>query len=501
MISRRHLLQSGSALAAAAALPAGSILAAPSAATRLLIERRVIEVNREPASVFAIRQTNGRHGIVLEPDERFRVVLENRAGLSTLVHWHGQTPPPEQDGVPGISQPPLQAGQSYAYDFQARPGTHWMHSHEGLHEQLLMAAPLIVREPDRPDAQEVVLLLHDFSFSDAAELFAKLGSGLGGHGAHGAPPAADDPAAYPNVSARGSARTASDPHAGHGAPNASSKQNASAKPPPAHLHDVEYDAYLANDRTLDDPEVVRVDRAGRLRLRIINAATATAFVIDTGVLAAKAIAVDGNAIVPFEGRRFPLAMAQRIDLLLNLPRETRAWPIFAQREGDRPRTGIVLATHNASVTKVAGRAKRKVPAVGLAMEQRLRARAPLAPRVHDRELTVVLGEQPPYIWTLNGATFDGRKPLTVHRGERVQLTFENPTSMMHPMHLHGHHFQVVALGDKKIAGAIRDTVIVPARGGKVTVIFDADNPGEWMLHCHNLYHMAAGMMTTVKYEG
>lgn len=473
MIARRDFLKACGVMAATSALPFEAAGAAN--ATRLLIERRVIEVNREPASVFAIRQTNGRHGITLEPGERFRVALENRAGLSTLIHWHGQTPPFAQDGVPGLTQAVLSPGRTTEYDYAARPGTHWMHSHEGLHEQLLMAAPLIVREDSRIDAQEVVILLHDFSFSDAAELFSKLGSGHGGHGAHAA-------------------------HAGHGQHAGHPAATSAAAINGAHLHDIEYDAYLANDRTLDDPEVVHVERAGTVRLRVINGATATAFMIDTGVLNARAIAVDGNAIVPIEGKTFPLAMGQRIDLMLSLPRETGAWPILAQREGDVARTGIVLATPYAHIAAVPGRAKRKAPPVGLAMEQRIRARAPLSARVHDRELTVVLGERPPYIWTLNGATFDDRKPMKVNRGERVQLTFENPTSMMHPMHLHGHHFQVVAIGDKRFAGPVRDTVIVPARGGKVTVVFDADNPGEWVVHCHNLYHMAAGMMTTIKYE-
>lgn len=470
-------------MAAAAALPAGLGPAAAGAPTRLLIERRVIEVNREPASVFALRRASGRHGIELEAGERFRVALENRAGLATLIHWHGQIPPLAQDGVPGLSQPLLPPDRTYEYDFEARPGTHWMHAHEGLHEQLLMAAPLIVREANRQDAQEVVIMLHDFTFSDAAEMFAKLGSGHGGHGAHSDHGASVAPAG------------AADPHAGHGG------HGPAAKPAPPHLHDIEYDAYLANDRTLDDPEVVSVDRAGTVRLRIINAATATAFIIDTGALAAKAIAVDGNPIRPFAGRSFPLAMGQRLDLMLTIPRETGAWPILAQREGDLPRTGIILAANHARVSKVAAKARRRAAVVGLAMEQRIRARTPLPQRVHDRDLRVVLGEQPPYIWTLNGATFEGRKPLVVHRGERVQLTFENPTSMMHPMHLHGHHFQVVAIGDRRIAGPVRDTVIVPARGGRVTVAFDADNPGEWVLHCHNLYHMAAGMMTTIRYEG
>jgi FtsP/CotA-like multicopper oxidase with cupredoxin domain len=461
--SRRAFLAGGMAAAAAALLPSGAASGAD--AMRLAI------VRRQPASVYGIVRPDGGHGLVLEPGQRFRVALENRAGLATLIHWHGQTPPLAQDGVPGLSQPLLPPGQRYDYDYAPRPGTHWMHSHEGLHEQMLMAAPLIVREADAPRLREVVVMLHDFTFADAAEIFARLGSGHGGHALHGG----------------GADHAAHAGHAGHGAGAL------------AHLHDVEYDAFLANDRTLDDPEVVRVERGERVRLRLINAATATAFVIDAGALAAEAVAVDGNPVAPVKGRRFPLAMGQRLDLMLAMPRESGAWPVLARREGDTARTGIVFAATQARVPKLAPAGTARAPAVGVDLEGRLAARQPLARRPADRRLTVVLGEKPPYVWTLNGATFDERQPLTVRQGERVHLTFENPTSMMHPMHLHGHHFQVIAIGARRLAGAMRDTVVVPARGGRVTVAFDADNPGEWVLHCHNLYHMAAGMMTTVRY--
>ena len=77
------------------------------------------------------------------------------------------------------------------------------------------------------------------------------------------------------------------------------------------------------------------------------------------------------------------------------------------------------------------------------------------------------------------------------------MTFMNPTGMMHPMHLHGHHFQVVAIGRRSFTGAMRDTVIVPAHM-PVTVAFDAVHKGSWYLHCHHLYHMATGMMTEVQ---
>lgn len=480
-VTRRSLLARGLAATATAALP-WPVSAQPPSPAKLVIARRMIEVNREPASVFAITRDGGKPGLVLEPGERFRVTLENRAGLPSLIHWHGQTPPPAQDGVPGLSQPPLPPDQRYDYDFAPRPGTHWMHSHEGLQEQMLMAAPLIVREDRRDDAQEAVVLLHDFSFADAAELFAKLGAGQGAHAGHMAMAGQDQP----------------DPHAAHRPAPVAKAPTAPSSPP--HLHDIEYDAYLANDRTLNDPEVVRVERGGRVRLRLINAATATSFIVDTGAITARAVAVDGDAVEPVEGTQFPLAMGQRIDLLLALPRGEGAYPVLMRREGEAQRTGIILATQKAQVVKLAPMSQRKAAAAGLDLEMKLRARDPLPRRAADRRLTVMLGEQPPYIWTINGQTHGAHRPMTVRQGERVQMTFVNPTGMMHPMHLHGHHFQVTALNGRAIDGAMRDTVIVPAQGGRVTVAFDADNPGEWALHCHNLYHMAAGMMTTVKYE-
>jgi FtsP/CotA-like multicopper oxidase with cupredoxin domain len=75
----------------------------------------------------------------------------------------------------------------------------------------------------------------------------------------------------------------------------------------------------------------------------------------------------------------------------------------------------------------------------------------------------------------------------------------NMTSMAHPMHLHGHHFQIVGIGPKRIEGAVRDTVLVPP-GAAVTIGFDASNPGTWAFHCHHLYHQNAGMMGTVAYS-
>jgi FtsP/CotA-like multicopper oxidase with cupredoxin domain len=91
-------------------------------------------------------------------------------------------------------------------------------------------------------------------------------------------------------------------------------------------------------------------------------------------------------------------------------------------------------------------------------------------------------------------------PLEVRRGERVEIAFVNTTGMTHPMHLHGHVFQVTAVDNARVPGARRDTVMVTP-GQTVKVEFDALYPGYWMIHCHLLYHQAAGMMTVMRYQG
>lgn len=469
------------------------------------VESRVLDVNGKPAKVFALRQPDGVPGFVAEAGRRFHVRLENRIQEPTLIHWHGLTPPSAQDGVPGLSQPALKPGESYVYDFPLdQPGTHWMHSHSGLQEQLLMAAPLIVRDPAErgKDEQEVVVLFHDFTFRDPAEIFAGLKGG--GHGASSAPAAAD-------------------PHAGHGtAPMGQSMQQqmrqmmpgmnhggadgqgehggmTMSPAPAAHLYDVEYDAFLANDRTLADPEIVRVEAGGRVRLRLINGATTTNFVLDLGALEGTLIAVDGMAVAPVKARRFDFAIAQRLDIRLELPKDKGAWPVLVQREGDVRRTGIVLAARGAPVRKIAQAAEKAVPPLGLELETSLRAAKPLAARAPDRKIALVFTEGSGFRWLINGKAFGEVPPIPIKKGERVELAFEDRTTMSHPIHLHGHHFQVLAVDGKPLAGAVRDTVLVPAKS-KVTVAFDAVNPGHWALHCHNLYHMAGGMMASLKYE-
>ncbi len=502
-VSRRQFLATTAAFGALGATPSLLIphgAASATHATTIRAGTRIIEVKGRPATVFGLTGPDGGQGLIAEAGQNFLVRLENDLDEETLIHWHGLTPPFGQDGVPGLPQSPLEVGGSYDYDFPLTlPGTNWMHSHHGLQEQRLMAAPLIIRDPAEAgaDVQEVVVLLHDFTFRDPNEIL----TGLQEAGAHGA-------------TALGAPMPGMDDGGGHGGMDHGSMgqgthgtmgtadmatQGKTTTGGEAHLHDVEYDAFLANDRTLDDPEVFRIERGGRVRLRLINGATATSFWIDLGQLNGRLVAVDGLGIEPLADQRFELAIAQRVDIVLELPHEEGAWPVFAIREGDRARTGFVLATRKGEISKIDREASEPADPVGLHLERRLRALQPLPARPADRKHTVEITEASGYVWLLNGAAHGEHTPLAVREGERVEITFADRTSMSHPMHLHGHHFQVVALNGERFAGAMRDTVLVPAQGS-VTIAFDAGNPGTWALHCHHLYHMAAGMMTTVEYQ-
>jgi FtsP/CotA-like multicopper oxidase with cupredoxin domain len=482
MLSRRALLAGGVAALAAPPFPTRAQNTADSAAaapTILRLERRDIEVNGRAASVYGVRQPNGTFGLTTEVGKPFRVRVENRIDEPSLIHWHGMTPPWRQDGVPGVSGPPIPSGGSADYDFPLRfGGTFWMHSHQGLQEQGLMAAPLIIHdERDRAGQQEVVVMLADFSFTPAEQIFENLKKS-GSMAGMAKPPAGA-------MASTSSMKTAAPMSKGDAAPD---------------LNDVKYDAFLANDRTLDDPEIVKVEPGGRVLLRIINSSSMSAYHVGLGALEGELIAVDGFAIAPIRGRKFPVAVAQRLDIRLDLPTGSGAYPVLAQLEGERSQTGIILAAGGAPVSRIAGAADVASPALTLDLERTLRAEKPLPERKADRIHTLNLtGEMTGYIWSINNVAWNKDvPPLQVAEGERVELVFVNQTPMPHPMHLHGHEFQVVEIDGERFPGAVRDTILITP-GRRVVVAFDANNPGWWAIHCHLLYHLDAGMFTTIKY--
>ena len=477
-MNRRDLLLAGLAGTSLMGLPRFAL--AESEPQLLTVAKRVLEVKGKAATVYGLTGPGGKPGLSMMLGEHFRVRVKNDTDSDTIIHWHGLTPPFGQDGVAMYGQPAIPPGGTLDYDFaNTRAGTHWMHSHMGLQEQQLLAAPLIVQEVKEPlfDDQEHVVMLHDFTFRNPQDILAELQGDGGAHAGH-----AMQGMDHSQMNHSASGETLMTGMAGG----------------MGMLNDIVFDAYLANDRTLDDPEVVSVEKGGTIRLRIINGAAASNMWIDLGALEGELIAVDGNAIYPMKGTLFPIAMAQRADVRLRIPTEGGAFPVLFRPEGLKDRTGIILSTKGATVPKLASEGEA-TPALDLAQERLYRAVAKLPQEpVNRTEMLMLTGGEKNYLWGLNGEANPSQPLFTMRQGERIAVMMHNMTGMAHPMHLHGHYFKVMALGNTVIDGALRDVVLVPPME-TVTIVFDADNPGSWPFHCHHAYHMHSGMMGSVGY--
>jgi len=259
-LTRRGFLAATAAMAASKTLP--SFAFGQTAPLSLTATTRVLDINGCAATVFGLANAAGGQGLILDPGQRFRVDLTNSLDVETIIHWHGQIPPNKQDGVPNLPMPLLQPGETRSYDYAPMPGTYWMHSHVPVQEMNLLAAPLIVRSAEdvASDRQDVVMFLHDFSFRPAGEVLAEITGGSPGH----------DIANMGNTAAGGGAMAGMD-HTGMDMSGDGMAMGGMAMD----LNDFNFDAYLANDRTLSDPEVIAVESGGRIRLRVVNAAAAT----------------------------------------------------------------------------------------------------------------------------------------------------------------------------------------------------------------------------------
>jgi FtsP/CotA-like multicopper oxidase with cupredoxin domain len=482
----------------------GDALGGASEPVRLFVKEVPLKVLGKQVTVIAIEQADGTQGYFPEKDDGFHVEVVNQLKVPTSIHWHGLILPNLMDGVPFVTQDPIAPGKSFRYDFPLKQsGTYWMHSHYGLQEQLYNSAPLIIWTPEertKADRQAVVML-SDFSFMPPEQILKGLKTGMQ------TPNMKENRLGKQRETSKSGKMSAS---MGDSSPAEVIAQKwddqkqklvrTVLRAPEAEI-DVKYDALLANRRTFDDPEIISVGAGESVLLRLIAASSSQNFYVDTGALDAEILAVDGKAVRPIKGSFFQLGVAQRLDLKVTIPKEGGAYPILAQGEGTKLLCGVILLTKGASVPQLSRTASVSTAALDNTQEKKLRALSPLADRTIDRTLPATLGgNMATYVWTINGAAYPNRNSLDIRRGERVGIAFTISTNMGHPMHLHGHDFQVVEIDGEKISGALRDTLMVPP-GSKMTVAFDADNAGIWPLHCHLLYHLDSGMFTVVKYDG
>lgn len=509
-------------------------------------------IDREPVNITGktverITVNGGIPGPIMEFTEGDEAVIHvvNKLDEPTSVHWHGLLLPPEMDGVPGLGgYDAIKPGETFTYRFPLRQnGTYWYHAHSQLQEQDGHYGALVIYPKDEPVVQadrDYVVLLSDFSNETGQQILANIKKSP-----H-----------YYNYSQRTVGDFFSEVRE-HGLASAwqDVRPWGQMRMSPTDLADVRYDAFLVNGQTNEQNWTGLFKPGERVRLRFINASAMSMYDVRIPGLQMNVIQADGQYIEPVTVDEFRFAVAETYDVIVT-PQADQAYTIAAEsidrtgfalgtlapREGmkglipaHRPRSLLTMADmgHNMdhgdhqmsqssestdhsghdmhggdhqamqqgeSAEMQSGWADASTPEGHKALEysdlRALGTQTDLRPA--EREIVVTLGgTMERFIWTLNGHKFGdpGFEPIKLNYGERVRLIFKNETMMAHPMHLHGMFVQLEnGQPGEKLPN--KHTVNV-APGTEYSVLLNADEPGEWAFHCHLLYHMSAGMMSTV----
>jgi FtsP/CotA-like multicopper oxidase with cupredoxin domain len=393
--------------------------------------------------------------------DRLRIEFVNELPDASTVHWHGVRVPNAMDGVPHLTQPPVAgSGGRFVYEFPLEDaGTFWYHPHLGSPEQVgrgLYGALIVEEQRPLPVDRDIVWVLGDWRLDREARIVGDFRS-------------------FMDAS-----------HAGR----------------------------IGNTVTINGkvPEAFDVRAGERLRLRLVNAANARIFALDFRGHAPTIIALDGHPVEPHApaGGRVVLGPGMRGDILLDATGDPRA--TYTVVDDFYPRQAYRLLDLRYGDRREAGRAKEPVPKL---------ARNPVAePNLSEAQRHVIrfeggmMGGMPmermasasnpsSSVWTINGTRVHendhAHDPILklAHRRSYV-LELVNETAWHHPIHLHGHVFRVLSRDGKPAPyRAWADTVLISPRS-RAEVAFVADNPGDWMLHCHVLEHQASGMMAVVR---
>jgi len=414
--------------------------------------------------------------IRVKEGEILRAVLKNYLPEGTTLHWHGLPVPNKMDGVPGITQSPVQPGQSFVYEFKATPpGTYIYHTHFSYQLDRGLYGALIIepKKEERSYDREYTLMLEAWATIDGGGPEAsKMGrinpGGMMGMGMMG-------------MGMMGMMR----------------RQPREGEP----LQEPLYDAYGINGKVFGASSPFKVKKGDKVRLRIINASSSALFTIRIAGHSLTVTHTDGRPIVPFEVDALRIGVTERYDVELHANNPGR-WHIYNLRDGSVVSgwpLGTILYEGVESKNYNSDSLNRLRLNEYYLLEGVEETYAKPVGRV-DKVFRMTLsgGMMGSPYWTINGKVYPNTDNVEIREGERIRFEYFNMSMMQHPMHLHGHFFEVVGSGRSTGRRIKKDTLLIPAHMGSGAIEFVADNPGVWFHHCHNLYHMEAGMANLVK---
>jgi FtsP/CotA-like multicopper oxidase with cupredoxin domain len=468
-IHRRELLLGSAGVAAAAWLPRSALgVATPAREFTLVAAPARASLVGPPHPETDVWAYNGRTpgpDIRVRQGEHIRVVVENRLSEETTVHWHGIRLPNAMDGVPHLTQKPIAPGENFAYEFTCPDaGTFWYHPHQRTFVQVgrgLYGALIVEeREPVLVD-RDVTWVLADWRLLDDASISGDFGN----------------------------------------------------------MHDVSHNGRVGNTVTVNGriPETFAVRAGERIRLRLINGANARIFGLEFEGHKPQIIALDGQPVephAPADGR-VVLGPAMRVDLLLDMTAQPgqRFRVIDTFYRGLEYRLLDLVYGSNAPLRDLAGAARVRLadnPLPEPNLDNAQRHQIVLGGGMMGAMRTAMLdGKQVDIrtlmhdglVWAINGVAAKGHvhEPLlTLERNRPCVLELVNDTMWHHPVHLHGHSFRVITRDGKPTSHREWQDTVLLGKQERAEIAFVADNPGDWMIHCHILEHQAGGMMGVIR---
>ncbi|MDQ0339058.1 FtsP/CotA-like multicopper oxidase with cupredoxin domain [Caldalkalibacillus uzonensis] len=432
-----------------------------------------------------IRVREGDHVVV-----RFN----NELDVPTAVHFHGVPVPNEMDGVPGITQNAVMPGEEFVYEFVAdAPGTYWYHSHQDGANQVEkgLYGAFIVEPKDQPDYDlDQVIMIDDWS--SVGMVHVEMEHGEMEHGDHG------------NMDHNGMhhGEDNGEGHMGHGKRDHGMHQDEMSHD---EMMKMMYDTLLINGKAGQAIEPIKVQEGDMVKLRFVNTGLFTQVITIPGH-EFKVTHYDGQEVNQPEwisGQAIRIAPAERFDIELSM-NQPGAWDIrvYAERNPDQLQVIIPLIYDGyESETVVAAddfETFFDLTAYG----------APLEIELGDvtKEYNMILGsDDGGETFTINGKQMnteevDGHEVYDVQQGDVVKMTIVNKTDVDHPMHLHGHFFYVTSRNGELVSGSpVKKETLNVRPNETYEIVFVADNPGNWMFHCHELHHASAGMVAKVQY--
>jgi multicopper oxidase len=437
--------------------------------THTLVPRPVnLDLGGVTAATWAYGEALGAAPFTAKAGDLLRITVDNKLPVATSVHWHGIRVRTVADGVPAVTQAPIESGQQYTYEFVAPdPGTYFFHPHSGVQIDRGLYAPLVIEDPHEPGGYDAewLVILDDWT------------DGVG---------RSPDDILAEFKAQKGTIQQGMN-HGGMGG-----MQHGSMSSPLGDAGDVDYPHYLINGRIPAAPTTFTGKAGQRVRLRIINAGADTIFRVALGGHVMTITHSDGYPVTPTQARSLFVAMGERYDAIVTLA--DGVFPLVARPEGKNGTAWALVSTGSGAVPAPGVLVPElDNPLLGTQLSASEGARLPS--RDPDHVLDIQLnGQMQPYAWGINGKVFGQDTPLRVREGQRIRMRMTNMTMMSHPMHIHGHTWGLSGNG-----GLRKDTVLVQPMQ-TVEADLQADNPGTWMYHCHNIYHAEMGMMTSLRYS-